>query len=87
MSEADPAIQDLPPSAKLVLKVLEYHESLTQKEIANTTRLPQRTVRYALATLEQQGRVNKSINLEDTRQHLYRVTLEDPLETDHRESE
>ncbi|MHA2313299.1 MAG: NAD(+)/NADH kinase [Candidatus Thorarchaeota archaeon] len=50
--------QDLPPSAKLVLKVLEYQGQLTQKEIVEETLL---------------GLVLKRMSLRDSRQGLYRV--------------
>ncbi|MFX1438908.1 MAG: MarR family transcriptional regulator [Promethearchaeota archaeon] len=65
--------QDLPPSAKLVLKVLEYQGQLTQKEIVDETLLPPRTVRYALSLLMSDGLVSKRVSLRDSRQGLYRV--------------
>ncbi|MFW9887690.1 MAG: MarR family transcriptional regulator [Candidatus Thorarchaeota archaeon] len=65
--------QDLPPSAKLVLKVLEYQGQLTQKEIVDETLLPPRTVRYALSILISDGLVSKRVSLRDSRQGLYRV--------------
>jgi len=39
---------NMPPSSKLLLKTLEYEGSLTQKELAAKTLLPDRTVRLAL---------------------------------------
>jgi NAD+ kinase len=65
--------QDLPPSAKLVLKVLEYQGQLTQKEIVDETLLPPRTVRYALSILISDGLVSKRVSLRDSRQGLYRM--------------
>ncbi|MFQ5833089.1 MAG: hypothetical protein ACE5H4_10330 [Candidatus Thorarchaeota archaeon] len=62
---------DLPPSAKLVLKVLEYQGQLTQKEIIEETLLPARTVRYALSILISEGLVSKKMSLRDSRQGLY----------------
>ncbi|GAA0196416.1 ArsR family transcriptional regulator [Haladaptatus pallidirubidus] len=42
-------LADLTPSAKLVVKTLEYNDdALTQSELADKSRLPARTVRYAL---------------------------------------
>lgn len=70
-SEAD--VQDLPPSAKLVYKVLEYEGSMTQDEIATESRLCSRTVRYALGKLESQGMVTSRVNLKDARQSVYRI--------------
>ena len=65
--------QDLPPSAKLVLKVLEYKGQLSQKEIIEETMLPARTVRYALSLLMSEGVVMKRLSLRDSRQGLYQV--------------
>jgi len=68
------AIEDLPPSAKLVLKVLEYRGSLTQKQIIEESMLSARTVRYALERLEEIGVVTEDIYFADARQSLYEVT-------------
>lgn len=74
MTETDTPLKNLPPSAKLVLKVLEHNEELTQKQIAAKSRLPQRTVRYALESLENKGFIRKRIHLADTRQNLYQIS-------------
>ncbi|NWF95902.1 MAG: NAD(+)/NADH kinase [Candidatus Thorarchaeota archaeon] len=66
--------QDLPPSAKLVLKVLEYGEQLSQREIIEETKLPARTVRHALSILISEGLVMKKLSLRDSRQGLFRLT-------------
>ncbi|MGY5854142.1 MAG: sugar kinase [Candidatus Thorarchaeota archaeon] len=73
MEEFSSLAQDLPPSAKLVLKVLEYQGQLTQKEIIDETMLPARTVRYALSLLMSEELVAKRVSLRDSRQGLYRV--------------
>ena len=65
--------QELPPSAKLVLKVLEYQGQLSQKEIIEETKLPSRTVRYALSLLMSEGLVMKRLSLRDSRQGIYQV--------------
>jgi NAD+ kinase len=64
---------ELPPSAKLVLKVLEYQGSMTQKRIIEETNLPPRTVRYALSLLVADALVRKQISLRDSRQALYSI--------------
>ncbi|MDH4215071.1 MAG: hypothetical protein OEV85_14235 [Candidatus Thorarchaeota archaeon] len=69
----DSHTQELPPSAKLVLKVLEYQEQLSQKEIIEETMLPPRTVRYALSLLMSEGLITKKLSLRDSRQGLYQV--------------
>ncbi|AFZ74456.1 MarR family transcriptional regulator [Natronobacterium gregoryi] len=65
------SISELPPSAKLVYKVLEYEEPLTQDEITTESRLCSRTVRYALDKLEGEDLVASRVCLEDARQSKY----------------
>ena len=67
-------LEDLPPSAKLVLKVLEYKGALTQKQIIQESMLSARTVRYALERLEELDVVEEDIYFADARQNLYEVT-------------
>jgi DNA-binding MarR family transcriptional regulator len=67
----EPALSDLPPSAKLVYKVLEYEGPLTQEGIADESRLCPRTVRYALGNLEERELVASRVCLEDARQSKY----------------
>lgn len=69
----DGSVSELPPSAKLVYKVLEYEAPLTQERIAAESRLCPRTVRYALAKLEDHGVVTSRTCLEDARQSKYRI--------------
>lgn len=74
MAEPDRSeIVDLPPSAKLVYKVLEYDGPLTQKQIVEASMLSARTVRYALERLEEIGIVDEDIYFADARQSLYRL--------------
>jgi len=75
MALPDNKVRDLPPSAKLVLKVLEYNGGLTQKQIVNKSRLSQRTVRDALERLQDRGIVEKNIYVPDARQNLYTLTV------------
>lgn len=69
----EPVLSELPPSAKLVYKVLEYEGPLTQDRIAVESRLCARTVRYALGKLEEQEIVTSRVCLEDARQSTYRI--------------
>jgi DNA-binding MarR family transcriptional regulator len=66
--------QDLPPSAKLVAKTLEYEGKLTQKRLIEETLLSGRTVRKALNTLEERGLVESRVSMSDARQRLYWLT-------------
>jgi len=68
-------VRDLPPSAKLVAKVLEYNDTLTQSELAEETLLPPRTVRYALSRLEDAGVVDSRFSFSDARKRLYSLDI------------
>lgn len=70
-------IEDVPPSAKLVFKVLEYNGGLTQKEIVERSMLSQRTVRDALVRLREIGVVTEEIYIPDARQSLYELAVEE----------
>ena len=71
MQEIKKTLEELPPSAKLVFKVLEYRGFLTQKEIAEETFLPPRTVRYALNRLKVEDFLQEKFYFKDARQSLY----------------
>jgi hypothetical protein len=66
-------IEHLPPSAKLVFKVLETGEPLTQKDIIEKTRLPPRTVRYAIRRLKTNALLKERLSYMDARQSLYSI--------------
>ncbi|MFB6173343.1 MAG: helix-turn-helix transcriptional regulator [Halobacteriales archaeon] len=70
-------LADLPPSAKLVYKVLEYNGGLTQKDIVEESMLSARTVRYALERLEEIGAVTEDVYFADARQNIYELSVED----------
>ena len=70
------AVADLPPSAKLVAKVLEYNDRLTQSQLAEETMLPPRTVRYALTRLEEVDAVESRFSFTDARKRVYALSLE-----------
>ncbi|PSQ20897.1 ArsR family transcriptional regulator [Halobacteriales archaeon QS_8_65_32] len=73
-------LSDLPPSAKLVFKVLEYNGPLTQKGIVEESMLSARTVRYALERLEGVGAVDEDVYFADARQNLYEIVAETTAE-------
>ncbi len=64
----------MPPSSKLLLKTLEYEGALTQKDLANKTLLPARTVRLALSHLLKKGYIKKKVSIRDARQKIYEIT-------------
>ena len=64
-------LRELPPSAKLVYKVLKYDDALTQGELTEETLLPARTVRYALSRLEEADLVASRFSFTDARKRIY----------------
>lgn len=64
-------LRSLPPSAKLVAKVLEYQGTLTQSQLAEETLLPPRTVRYALNRLDEESLVESRFSFTDARKRMY----------------
>ncbi|UPV76480.1 MarR family transcriptional regulator (plasmid) [Halorussus limi] len=71
---------NLPPSAKLVYKVLEQADApLTQGQIREQALLPPRTTRDALTKLEDQELVEEQLYVPDARKRLYeRRSVETP---------
>lgn len=61
------ALDDLPPSGKLVFYVLAHEQPLTQSGVVAETRLSNRTVRYALTELEAAGLVESEVYIPDAR--------------------
>ena len=68
-------VREMPPSAKLVAKVLDYNDTLTQSQLAEETLLPARTVRYALSRLEDAGVVDSRFSFTDARKRLYTLAI------------
>ncbi|MCG2736248.1 MAG: winged helix-turn-helix domain-containing protein [Candidatus Methanoperedenaceae archaeon] len=66
-------IESFSPSMKLILNILENHGALTQKEITKVTRLPTRTVRYALGRLKDEDILEEREYFQDARQCLYQI--------------
>jgi DNA-binding MarR family transcriptional regulator len=65
------ALRELPPSAKLVAKVLETDAPLSQGQLAEASLLPDRTVRYALNRLEESELVESRYSFTDARKQVY----------------
>ena len=70
-SEYRERLRELPPSAKLVAKVLEGDSPLSQGQLADESLLPDRTVRYALHRLEEQGIIGARYSFQDARKQVY----------------
>jgi thiosulfate/3-mercaptopyruvate sulfurtransferase len=69
--DIEETLADLPPSAKLVYKVLEYRGRLSQQRLIEETRLSSRTLRYALTQLEEADLIESRAALYDARQTCY----------------
>jgi DNA-binding MarR family transcriptional regulator len=70
-SEFRERLRELPPSAKLVAKVLEIDAPLSQGQLAEESLLPDRTVRYALNRLEDADLVASRYSFQDARKQVY----------------
>lgn len=66
-------LRELPPSAKLVAKVLEADAPLSQGGLAEASLLPDRTVRYALNRLEEADLVDSRYSFRDARKQVYHL--------------
>lgn len=66
-------MEDAPPSAKFLVKLLEYEGPLTQAEMIRESNLSARTVRNALHWLVEHGIVAKEPSLRDARQDVYNL--------------
>ena len=64
-------LRELPPSAKLIAKVLQTESPLSQGQLAEESLLPDRTVRYALNRLEESDLVNSRYSFKDARKQVY----------------
>jgi DNA-binding MarR family transcriptional regulator len=74
-SEYRDRLRELPPSAKLVAKVLEGDHPLSQGQLAEESLLPDRTVRYALNRLEEQSLVDSRYSFQDARKQVYYLRI------------
>ena len=69
-------VSDLPPSAKLIAKVLEYNGTLTQSELADKSRLSPRTVQSSLQKLEESDVIISEPSTMDARVNLYTLNIQ-----------
>jgi hypothetical protein len=70
-------LADLPPSAKLVYKVLEYDAPLTQSELRERTRLSKRTTRHGVSLLKDADLVEERVYIPDARKRIYEPRVVD----------
>ena len=58
-------------ASKLILNVLDSHGKLSQKQIAECSGIPERTVRYNLSRLLEKGLVREQLVWADLRQKRF----------------
>ena len=66
-------LEPLPPSAKLVYYVLDAEGRFDQTGLAEETRLPARTVRFAVEKLDDVDLVEEGLCPTDARRSVYRA--------------
>jgi len=66
-------LKDLPASAKLVYRILAHEGNMTQKDLIDSSLLPERTIRYALGLLLGKGIITNQPHFRDARQTVYGV--------------
>ncbi|SFR70241.1 winged helix-turn-helix domain-containing protein [Halogeometricum limi] len=82
MTEEVPgSLREMPPSSKLVYKVLEHDGPLTQRQLADNSLLPTRTVRYALDRLRDADIVEERLCIQDARKRLYYLAEDDRVQS------
>lgn len=69
-------VAELPASAKLVALVLKHEGPLSGTGLAEETRLPPRTVRYAVGRLEAADVVSEGFSLRDAREKRYQLRID-----------
>lgn len=70
----------IPPSARLVLKSIEYEGPLSQIDIVKKTGLSARTVRHALSILLRRGMILKKPDVRDLRRSIYYIATKEEKE-------
>lgn len=68
-------LSELPPSAKLVAKILEDSSGLTKNQLKEESLLARRTLREALKRLNENGLIDYN-NLEDTDSKKYYINTD-----------
>ena len=69
----DRYISDAPPSAKFIIKLLQYEGPLTQKDIITISSLQIRTVRHGIDYLKKKGLIEEHKALRDARLSIYKI--------------
>jgi len=65
----------LPPSSKIILRILGSGGAMTHKEIVKKSHCHPRTVRYALRKLKERKLLIEKMNMQDMRQIIYQYRM------------
>jgi DNA-binding MarR family transcriptional regulator len=68
-------MNSLPPSSKIVLRILGNEGAMTHKDIVKKSHCAPRTVRYALRKLKERNLLIEKANLRDMRQIIYQYRM------------
>ena len=68
-------VKSIPPSAKLLLRVLREKKILRFEELMEETMLSKRTLLYAIKALRELGMIETQICMNDARKRFYCVKL------------
>ena len=66
-------LRTLPPSANFVFYILEQLGPMPRYRILNITKLPDRTIGYALEALLEKGLVIRLSDTKDKRKRIYKI--------------
>ncbi len=66
-------LEKAPPSAKFIVKLLQYEGPLTQKDIIAISSLQIRTVRHGITYLKNKGLIEEQKSLRDARLSIYKL--------------
>jgi len=70
-------LMKIPPSAKLIMKMLELEGPMTYRELVEKSMLPERTIRQALSTLLYKQLIKKRTLPRDNRQKIYCIASQE----------
>jgi len=73
----DGDLSNLPPSAKLVIKVIEHEGEMDKEEICERARLPPSTTQYALKKLVEEDVVEVKVGEGEGRRLVYSAEIGD----------
>jgi phosphosulfolactate synthase len=63
------------PATKFVMFVIQRYQPIDQRELANLTQLPKRTIQKCVEELKEKGMITEHPSFEDRRQKIYRTPI------------